>query len=472
MRKTKIICTIGPATATDQRITELINNGMNVARLNFSHGDHEQHARMIQKIRLISEQLDQPVGILQDLQGPKIRIGKIAENAVKLIPGFVISITMKPISGTSERISTTYTNLVNDVQPGDTLLLDDGLLKLKALSKTDDEIKCQVIEGGVLSSNKGINLPGIKISEPSLTEKDKIDLKFGIAHDVDFIALSFVRNSNDISKVKALIRDAGKEIPVIAKLEKPEAIADLDAILQTADIAMIARGDLGVEMPLEQVPSIQKRIIQQCQAFGVPVITATQMLESMRENPRPTRAEVSDVANAIYDGTDAVMLSAETATGAYPIEAVQMLSRICEVAEQNYRQCESADILHDYRETLAIADATASSACHAALELNARAIVAFTQSGFTARVISKYHPRTAIIAFTPYIETQRQMSLFYGVNPLRMQVIENTDQVIAQVDRILLEKKLAQKGDVIVITLGAPVYTRGTTNLMKLHQII
>lgn len=471
MRKTKIVCTIGPATGTEEKIEQLIRNGMNVARLNFSHGTHQQHARVIELIRSVSEKTAQPVAILQDLQGPKIRVGEIAGNSIILKKGKLINITTDPIPGTPEKISTTYKNLAKDVQPGDSILLDDGLLQLKTLSTDGTDVVCEIIEGGELSSHKGINLPGANISEPSLTEKDRADLTFGLEHQVDFIALSFVRSADDIRELKKIIRENGQEIPVIAKLEKPEAIADLEAIMQATDGVMVARGDLGVEMELEEVPSIQKRIIQSAIQMGVPVITATQMLESMREHPRPTRAEVSDVANAIYDGTDAVMLSAETATGAFPVESVQILARICVEAERNLQYHHCQNLQRDYQETLSISNATASAACHAAHALNAKAIVAFTQSGFTARMISKYRSQTTVIAITPHKTTQRRMCLFYGIRPFIMGIIENTDEVIAHVDKILLEKKLVEKNDIIIITLGAPVYTRGTTNLMKLHRI-
>lgn len=471
MRKTKIVCTIGPASWTEEKLEQLIRNGMNVARLNFSHGTLAEHVRTIERIRKISKQIDQPVAILQDLRGPKIRVGEIAGNSIELKSRNSIVITTNPILGTPEKISTTYSNLAKDVQPGDQLLLDDGLIQLKVQATDGTEILCTIVEGGELSSRKGINLPGVKISEPSLTDKDKSDLAFGLEHHVDFVALSFVRSADDILDIKEIIRAKGQDVPVIAKIEKPEAISSLEAIMQAADGIIVARGDLGVEMPLQMVPSIQKRVIRLGSEMGVPVIIATQMLESMREHPRPTRAEVSDVANAIYDGTDAVMLSAETATGAYPVESVRMLSQICEEAENNLQYQYSSPSSHDSQKSLSIPHATASAACHAVEELNAKAIVAFTQSGFTAQMISKYHPQTRVIAFTPHEATQRKLCLYYGVTPYRMEVIENTDQVITRVDRTLLEKKIVKKDDIIVITLGAPVYTRGTTNLMKIHQL-
>ncbi|MDZ7319842.1 MAG: pyruvate kinase, partial [candidate division KSB1 bacterium] len=386
MRKTKIVCTLGPATHSEAMISRLIQAGMNVARLNFSHGSHAEHLKMIKTIRRMAARLGQPIAILQDLQGPKLRVGKMKNGAIELKKNQLIVITTEEILGDEYRISTTYKQLPDDVRPGDKILLDDGLLQVEVMEIKDRQVHCRVLEGGKLSDHKGINLPGIDISQPSLTEKDRADLEFGINNGVDLVAMSFVRQADDVRQVKEIIYQQQKDILVIAKLEKPDAILHLKAILQEADGVMIARGDLGVELPLPKVPSLQKQIIRLARRLGKPVITATQMLESMRFNSRPTRAEVSDVANAIFDGTDAVMLSAETATGNYPIETVEMMAKIITEAEKEREHLFSPQRFRDER-TQSIADAISHSACEAAEYLKVKAIVAFTKSGFTARMV-------------------------------------------------------------------------------------
>ncbi len=467
MRKTKIICTLGPATHSKKIITHLIKAGMNVARLNFSHGSHDDHRKMIQIVREVAADLNKPIPILQDLQGPKLRVGKIKNGSVDLKKGQIITITTDDIIGGDHLISTTYQNLPNDVQIGDMILLDDGLIQLKAKEIKADHVICQIIEGGTLSDHKGMNLPGINISQPSFTEKDRDDLLFGIKHEVDIVALSFVRNPEDILEVKEIIAQHNKEMMVLAKLEKPEALKHLNEIINVFDGVMIARGDLGVELPLEKVPSLQKQIIRLAVQKGKPVITATQMLESMRNSSRPTRAEVSDVANAIFDGTDAVMLSAETATGNYPVTTVKTMAKIISEAEQT-SHCQQ--IAHAEK-TSSIADAISYSACEAAEYLGIKTIVAFTKSGFTARMVAKYRPRTNIIAFSPSEIAQRQLNLSWGVCALKMDFLNNTDEIIQHTEKIVLQKKLAKKGDVIVILMGAPIYVKGTANLMKLHVV-
>lgn len=467
MRKTKIICTLGPATNSKKIVSDLIKAGMNVARLNFSHGSHDDHRKMIQIVREVSADLNSPIPILQDLQGPKLRVGKIKNGAVELKKGQTIVITTDDIIGDDHLISTTYKHLPNDVQIGDMILLDDGLIQLKAKEIKADRVMCQIIEGGVLSDHKGLNLPGVHISQPSFTEKDRDDLTFGIEHELDIVALSFVRNPEDILEVKEIIAKHKKEMMVIAKLEKPEALKHLDEIINVFDGVMIARGDLGVELPLEKVPTLQKQIIRLAVQKGKPVITATQMLESMRNSSRPTRAEVSDVANAIFDGTDAVMLSAETATGNYPVATVKTMAKIITEAEQTFH-CQQ--IAHAEK-TSSIADAISYSACEAAEYLGIKTIVAFTKSGFTARMVSKYRPKTNIIAFSPSEIVQRQLNLSWGVCALKMDFLNNTDEIIQQTEKIMLEKKIVKKGDVIVILMGAPIYIKGTTNLMKLHVV-
>ena len=470
MRKTKIVCTLGPATNSEEMITRLIKAGMNVGRLNFSHGTHENHRTMIQTIRKVATKLDKPIPILQDLQGPKLRVGKIKSGLVELKKGNTISITNNDILGDETIISTTYKHLPDDVKPGDTILLDDGLIQLKVKEKKSNQILCQILEGGKLSDNKGINLPGVAISQPSFTKKDLQDLLFGIKHGVDMVAISFVRSPDDVMKVKDIIKEHNKDILVIAKLEKPEAIRHVEEIIDSSDGVMIARGDLGVELPLQKVPSLQKNIIRMAIQKGKPVITATQMLESMRHNSRPTRAEVSDVANAIFDGTDAVMLSAETATGNYPVTTVKTMAKIISEAEQAADHI-LAQHLSPTEKTMSIADAISHSACEAAEYLKVKAIVAFSKSGFTARMVAKYRPNTHIIAFSPAEIVQRQLNLSWGVCPLKMEFLNNTDRIIHQTEKILLEKKLVKTGDMIVILLGAPVFIKGTTNLMKLHIV-
>ena len=473
MPRTKIVCTIGPATASIGKIESLIEAGMDVARLNFSHGVHSDHASVITMVRQASEKLGKPVAILQDLQGPKIRTGRMKDGSVTLQTGDEFTLTTNPVEGTSEKASTTYANLPKDVQEGDQILLDDGLIELKVLESSKVDVRCRVIDGGVLKDRKGINLPGISISSPSVTDKDKEDLKFGLDHGIDYVAISFVRWPEDVVEVKDLIRDArtsASKPQVIAKLEKPEAIDRLSEILDVSDGVMVARGDLGVEMSPEKVPLLQKRIIKEAAHKRVVVITATQMLESMMQNPRPTRAEASDVANAILDGTDAVMLSGETAAGAHPIQAVEMMSRIVNEVEagSDLTFTSSAGSLEG---RLSFPDTIGEVACHAAEDLGAAAIVAFTQSGSTARLISKYHPITPIIAFTPYPEIQRRASLYWGVNTRPMDLVEDTEDIFTRVEESLLAEKSVRPGDIIVIVCSSPIKDRVPANLLKLHTI-
>ncbi len=470
MQKTKIVCTLGPATNSEEMIARLIKAGMNVVRLNFSHGNLEEHQKMIHAVRKVSVKLGKSIPILQDLQGPKLRIGKIKKGSIKLKKGSMITITTSDVVGDENIISTTYPYLSKDLRQGDTILLDDGLIQLKVKGTKTRQVLCQIVEGGCLSDHKGINLPGVSITQPSFTEKDHKDLLFGIDQGVDILAMSFVRSAEDVLKVKRIIVEKEKEIMVIAKLEKPEAIRHLDEIVDVSDGLMIARGDLGVELPLQKVPSLQKKIILKAIQKGKPVITATQMLESMRYNSRPTRAEVSDVANAIFDGTDAVMLSAETATGRYAVTTVKTMAKIIMEAEQATHHC-LAQHLSPEEKTISIADAISHSACETAEYLKIKAIVAFTKSGFTARMVSKYRPQTRIIAFSPSEPVQRQLNLSWGVCPFKMEILNNTDEIIRQTEQILLTKKFVKSGDTIVILLGAPIFSKGTTNLMKLHVV-
>lgn len=442
---------------------------MDVARLNFSHGSHSEHLDCMQMLRATANKLGKTIAILADLQGPKIRTGALAAGKpVTLRAGQKFTITTARILGDSTRVNTTFLPLPREVHRGDRILLSDGLIELRVESVRLKEVYCRVVNGGALGEHKGINLPGIKLRVPALTSKDKADLKFALAQAVDYIAVSFVRRPEDVVLAKNLIRRAGKETPVIAKLEKPEAIENLEGILRVSDGVMVARGDLGVEMNPERVPVAQKSIIARAREFRRPVITATQMLESMTENPRPTRAEASDVANAIYDGSDAVMLSAETASGKYPVEAASMMARIIEEAEGSITEFSRPA---GTREKLKIAETVAELVCHASRELHMKWIVVFTHSGFTARLISRYRPLVPIAAFSPEAETRRRLALVWGVAPLAIPDLRKVDQLAEISEKRLLEEKLVRQGDVIAIVAGTPMGVRGTTNFMKFHVI-
>jgi pyruvate kinase len=467
-RHSKIVCTIGPASRSRRVLERLLDAGMDVARLNFSHGTHEDHAANIALLRAISLERGKTISILADLQGPKIRTGVLAGGKpVQLNAGQQFVITTAHILGDSTRVNTTFTPLPREVHRGNRILLSDGLIELRVMQVRGREVICKVVNGGALGQNKGINLPGVQLRVPALTPKDKKDLIFALKHDADYIAVSFVRRPKDVLQAKALIRKAGKDTPVIAKLEKPEAIENLDAILRVADGVMVARGDLGVEMRPERVPVVQKTIIAKAREFRRPVITATQMLESMTENPRPTRAEASDVANAIFDGSDAVMLSAETASGKYPVETVQMMARIIEEAEKSIREFPRPSM----QEQLKVAETVAELVCHASRELHMKLIAVFTHSGFTARLVSRYRPLVPIIAFSPEPATRRRMALIWGVMPANIKDPHTIDSLAAISEKRLLEEKLVRRGDVIGIVAGTPMGIRGTTNFMKFHII-
>src|SRR5580765_5025750 len=467
-RHSKIVCTIGPASRDPRILRRLLEAGMDVARLNFSHGSHEHHLQCIQALRAAANKIGKTIAILEDLQGPKIRTRPLAGGQpVLLRSGQTFTITTARILGDSTRVNTTFLPLPKEVHRGDRILLSDGLIELRVQSVRGQDVTCRVVNGGALGENKGINLPGVKLRVPALTPKDKKDLKFAMAQGVDYIAVSFVRHAEDVLLAKGLIRRAGKETPVIAKLEKPEAIENLEAILRVADGVMVARGDLGVEMNPERVPVVQKQIINHARQFRRPVITATQMLESMTENPRPTRAEASDVANAIFDGSDAVMLSAETASGKYPLEAVSMMARIIEEAEASITEFARPAT----QEKLKVAETVAELVCHASRELHMKWIVVFTHSGFTARLISRYRPLVPIAAFSPEAETRRRLALLWGVAPLGIPDLRKVDQLAEISEKRLLEEKLVRRGDVIAIVAGTPMGVRGTTNFMKFHVI-
>ena len=467
-RHSKIVCTIGPATRSPRMIDKLFAAGMDVARLNFSHGTHEEHAENFAMIRGASGKHEKPIAILADLQGPKIRTGALAGGGpVMLRAGQKFIITTAKVLGDSTRVSTTFTPLPGEVHRGDRILLSDGLIELCVEQVRDRQVICEVVNGGALGQHKGINLPGLKLRVPALTPKDRLDLAFALKHGANYIAVSFVRRPADVLLAKQLIRRSGKDTPVIAKLEKPQAIENLDAILRAADAVMVARGDLGVEMSPERVPVVQKMIIARARELRRPVITATQMLESMTENPRPTRAEASDVANAIFDGSDAVMLSAETATGQYPIEAVSMMARIVEEAETSVTEFPRPA----QQEQLKVPGTVAELVCHASRELHMKVIAVFTHSGFTARLISRYRPLVPIVAFSPEQETRRRLAMIWGVYPRNIQDLRKIDGLAAVAEKRLLEERLVRKGDVIGIVAGTPMGIRGTTNFMKFHVI-
>lgn len=466
---------MGPATTDRSTMTSMIEAGMDVARLNFSHGCHEDHRQMFDTLKQAQEDVGGHIGIIADLQGPKIRTGALkGGEPVKLEKGRTVQIISDPDKeGNAERIYTTYAALAEDVSPGDRILLDDGHLELLVESTKKKTVTATVQVGGLLGEQKGINLPGVHVSARPMTSKDKEDLAFALELGVDYLALSFVRRADDVRDLRNACEARGHSLPIIAKLEKPEALDDLEAIIHTADVIMIARGDLGVELAPEEVPVWQKRIIRMCAQLRVPVITATQMLDSMRENPQPTRAEASDVANAIFDGTDVVMLSGETAIGKYPVETVTMMRRICRAAEQEQMK-ERAQMPTELRlrdEQVSIADAVSRSAVAAAEEVDATAIVAFTESGSTARMASKCRPSLPIIAVTPLKATARRCSLYWGVTPVQTDRAAGTEKDIVRCVDELQELGLLAAGDTVVITAGQPMGRPGTTNTMRIHRV-
>jgi len=469
MHKTKIVATLGPASNTRSVIAGMIHAGLNVVRLNFSHGAYESHAKVIQKVRSLSRTMNRHIGIILDLQGPKIRTGKLKKGGpVYLETGSCIQITTRKIEGDEKLISATYEYLPHDVKKGDSILLDDGLLELIVRHKRKDTITCQVINGGWLKENKGINLPGVAVSAPSLTGKDIRDMNFGIKMGVDYFALSFVRSADDVKELKERIRKQGADTPVIAKIEKPEAVENLKEILAIADGIMVARGDLGVELKPEQVPTIQKTLIRAAIKACKPVITATQMLETMSANPIPTRAEASDVANAIYDGTDAVMLSGETASGKYPVETVSMMSRIA--AKTEHSPFMAYHLKHQRIDVDPITRAVTRSAVKIVHELDATGILAFSVSGSTAKHISNNRPCKPVFAFSPDLNTCNRLSLVWGITPLYLPNITNVNRLIEASERILANKNLAQNDDLIVMVIGLGFKT-GSTNMIKIHRI-
>jgi len=467
-RRAKIVCTIGPASRSETVLRRLIRAGMDVARLNFSHGTQADHAASASALRRLAAEEGRTVALLQDLQGPKLRVGAIPGPPLMLRRGRPFTLTTRAGIAEPEELSVSYRNLPRDVRPGDTILIDDGLIRLEVERIDGREVFCRIRAGGAVTSHKGVNIPGRKLSTPSLTAKDRADLAFGLELGVDFVALSFVREARDVHALRRLLRRLDADTPVIAKLEKPQAVENLDAILAAADGIMVARGDLGVELPPEDVPVLQKRMIGDARAAGKPVITATQMLESMVDHPRPTRAEASDVANAIFDGTDAVMLSAETASGAYPVESVRMMARIIRTAERSLpgRPTRDGPTCRP-----SIADAVGSAASKAAHELGARVIGVFTQSGSTAQLVSKYRPEMPIYAFTTSPEVLRRLCLLWGVAPRLETPLPTTDAMIESLIARLRAERKVKAGDHVVITAGTPVGRPGSTNFLKIHRV-
>ncbi len=469
-RRAKIICTIGPACNTEAMMRELLRLGMDIARLNFSHGTHEDHARNINRLRRAAAREGRTVCILQDLQGPKIRTGKLENHEpVLLKTGSVVTITPQDVPGNATRISTTFPDLAREIASGARILLSDGLIELRVLGTRAKDVLCDVLNGGLLGEHKGINLPGVALSIPALTEKDRTDLEFGLEYGVNAVALSFVRTAADVRMVKQIIATHGSDIPVIAKLEKPQAIDHLEEILEAADGVMVARGDLGVEMAPEKVPVIQKHVIRRAAAWRRPVITATQMLESMIENPRPTRAETSDVANAIFDGTDAVMLSAETASGQYPRESVSIMARIVVEAECNMGDVVQFRRRRDHR-SLSVAETICESIAHSAEDLPMGAIAIFTETGNTARMISKYRPKAPIYAFTHLAPVVQRMNLYWGVHPVRCPQARSAEQMVTMAEQDLVKRGVLHAGDVLGVVAGTR-QASGSTNLMRLHVV-
>src|SRR5712691_10691894 len=468
-RRAKIICTIGPSCSTESELRGLMQAGMDVARLNFSHGSPQDHVRRIEILRHAAAEEGRTICILQDLLGPKIRTGALKNHQpVVLKAGGQVTISARDVEGTAELISTTFKGLPQEVRPGSRILLSDGRIELCVLDVKGEDVECQIVNGGMLAEHQGINLPGAALSIPALTEKDRKDLEFGLQHGVDMVALSFVRSAADVRSVKDIVAAHRQDVPVIAKLEKPQALDQLEEILEVADGVMVARGDLGVEMPPEKVPVIQKHVIRRAAEWRKPVIIATKMLESMIENPRPTRAEASDVANAVFDGTDALMLSAETASGMYPREAVTMMAKIVIEAESNMGEF-TQPRRREHR-GLSVAETICESIAHAAEDLRMGAIAVFTESGNTARLISKYRPQAAIYAFSHLLPVCNRMNLLWGVHPMRRKQARSAEEMMSTAEQELLRQGIIKTGDVLGVVAGTQMAS-GSTNFMRLHMV-
>jgi pyruvate kinase len=471
MRKTKIVCTIGPASETVEKLVQLIEAGMNVARLNFSHGDFEEHGARIKNIREAAKQTGKTIGILLDTKGPEIRTHTFVNGTAELVAGEKVTISMEEVVGTASRFSISYPGLINDVEEGSRILLDDGLIELQVIGKGNNEIETEILNSGTIKNKKGVNVPNVKVNLPGMTEKDANDIRFGIEEGVDFIAASFVRRASDVLEIRELLEEnKAPHIHIVPKIENQEGVDNIEEILDVSDGLMVARGDLGVEIPAEEVPLVQKELIKRCNALGKPVITATQMLDSMQRNPRPTRAEASDVANAIFDGSDAIMLSGETAAGLYPVEAVKTMHNIASRAEQ---ALDYKDILQNRSRIsgTTITDAIGQSVAHTALNLNVSAIVTPTVSGHTARMISKYRPKAPIIAVTSEESVSRKLALVWGVTAQIGAEAKTTDDMLELSVQESINTGLVKYGDTIVITAGVPVGESGTTNIMKVHVV-
>ena len=470
MRKTKIICTLGPSTDKGDVLRELIANGMNVARFNFSHGSYEEHGGRLANLKALREELGKPVAALLDTKGPEIRLKEFKNGVEMLEAGQTFTLTTREVEGTKEICSVTYKDLPHDVHEGGTIMLDDGLIMLRIEKVTDTDITCTVLNSGKIKTKKGVNVPGVHLSMPYLSQKDREDIIFGIQNGFDFIAASFVRTAQDVYDIRNLLNEYDSNIRIIAKIENREGVNNIDSILSAADAVMVARGDLGVEIDFTELPGIQKNIIDRSFSFGKPIVTATQMLDSMMVNPRPTRAEISDVANAIYDGTSAIMLSGETAAGAYPVEALKTMSAIAERTENepHYRDERFKDAAHGQ---ISVSDATAHAACLTARDVNAAAIVTVSESGNTARLLSKYRPTQPIIACVMDEQVQRQLSISWGITPLMMDLATSTDELIEKSTTLAKEHGYLHDGELAVVTAGVPVGVSGTTNMIKIHMI-
>jgi pyruvate kinase len=470
MRKTKIICTLGPSTDKEGVLRDLIANGMNVARFNFSHGSHEEHLGRLEKLKALREELGKPVAALLDTKGPEIRLKDFKNGVENLVAGQTFTLTTRDVEGTNEICSITYKDLPMDVEPNGTIMLDDGLIKLQIQTVNDTDIVCTVLNSGKIKNKKGVNVPGVHLSMPYMSQRDKDDIIFGIQQGYDFIAASFVRTAQDVYDIRNLLNQYDSNIRIIAKIENREGVNNIDSILAAADAVMVARGDLGVEIDFTELPGIQKTIIDRSFSFGKPIVTATQMLDSMIVNPRPTRAEISDVANAIYDGTSAIMLSGETAAGAYPVEALKTMSAIAERTEQEGFHLRSRT-MDSNPGKISVSDATAHAACLTARDVNAAAIVTVSESGTTARLLSKYRPQQPIIACVMREQVQRQLSLSWGITPLMMSLAHSTDELIEMSTALAKENGYLHNGELAVVTAGVPVGVSGTTNMIKIHMV-
>ena len=471
MRRTKIVCTIGPATRSPEALRQLIEAGMNVARLNFSHGTHKEHAEVINSLRDIARELDTPLALLQDLSGPKVRVGKIAGNGVLLRPGAEITLTLDDVPGDEHQVNLPVPEIFEAVRAGTHLMLDDGLMELRVKSKRSDALVCEVVVGGTLTSHKGVNVPGVSLPIAAVTDKDLQDLRFGIAQRVDYVAASFVRTASDIAVLRGVCEAAKAKIPIIAKIEKHEAITNIDSIMEAVDGIMVARGDLGVEVPIDEVPIIQKMLIHKANRAGKPVITATQMLDSMIRNPRPTRAEVTDVANAIFDGTDAVMLSGETAVGLYPFETVRMMAKIASHTEGSLDFAKILDEKMRVDTGQSITGAIGQATCDIAQDLSCTAILTASATGRTARVVSRYRPRAPIICATNRQETYNRLALVWGVHPVMVEIAGDSDGMMQACIDAAEQTGIVKTDDVVVLTGGVPVGRPGSTNFLKIHRI-